>query len=103
MSDEKKINALANIDLGKLPERVYDDAGSPAAQKLGSALGTVIDLTNTILWPIKWANERTRIYFEANLKKYQQKLEQIPEDRLIPVPPEIAKPILDRFSYVSNE
>lgn len=72
-------------------------------KKIGEALGTIINVGNTLLWPIKWANERTRIYFENNLKKYEKNLSEIDDQKIVEVPTEIAMPILERFTYVSNE
>lgn len=102
MNEETKINALVNIGQSKVVEKSYDDLISPANKKLGTALSTVIDIVNTILWPIKWTNERTRIYFENNLIKYEKKLSEIPEEKITPVPSELSAPILERFTYVSN-
>ena len=66
-------------------------------------MSTIVNVGNTALWPIKWFNERTKMYFEDNLKKYEKKLEEIPEEKITEVPTEISNPILDRFTYVSNE
>lgn len=102
MSEESKINALVNIGQSKVAEKAYDDLLSEPSKKAGSALGTIVNIGNTILWPIKWANERTRIYFENNLKKYEEELEKIPEEKVAEVPTEISMPILERFTYTSN-
>lgn len=101
MTDINK--SLINIGAGKVPEKIYDDILSGPSKKVGEALGTILNIGNTLLWPVKWANERTRIYFEANLKKYERKMETVDDDKIIEVPTEISMPILERFSYVSNE
>ncbi len=101
MTDINK--SLINIGNNKLLEKAYDDILSNPGKKVGEALGTIINVGNTLLWPIKWANERTRIYFENNIIKYEKKLSEIPEDKIIEVPTEISMPILERFTYVSNE
>ena len=101
--EEQKINALVNIGQSKLVEKGYDDIFSPPSKKVGSALSTIIDISNTILWPIKWVNERTRIYFENNIKKYEERISKIPDEKIVEVPTEISMPIIERFSYVSNE
>lgn len=103
MNEETKINALVNIGQSKIAEKAYEDILSEPSKKAGNALGTIINVGNTILWPIKWVNEKTRIYFENNLKKYEEKLNQIPEEKITNVPSEISMPILERFSYTSNE
>ena len=101
--DEQKINALVNVGQSKVVEKAYDDLVSPPAKNVGTALSTIIDIGNTVLWPIKWLNERTRIYFQTNLIKYEERLNQIPEETVTIVPTEISMPILQRFTYVSNE
>ncbi|NHQ79418.1 Abi-alpha family protein, partial [Elizabethkingia miricola] len=96
-------NSLINIGNNKIVEKVYDDIISNPSKKVGETLGTIIDISNTLLWPIKWANARTRIYFVNNLKKYEEKLSRINLEKIIEVPTEISMPILERFTYVSNE
>ncbi|HNG27858.1 MAG TPA: DUF4393 domain-containing protein [Chitinophagales bacterium] len=103
MDEKTKINALVNLGQPKIVEKAYDDLLSEPSKKAGSALGTIINVGNTILWPIKWVNERTRLYFENNLKKYEKKLNEIPEENIVEVPTEISMPILERFTYTSNE
>lgn len=103
MTEENKVTALVNIGQSKIVEKAYDDLLSPPAKNVGTALSTIIEIGNTVLWPIKWLNERTRIFFQSNLKKYEEKLNQIPEEKITIVPTEISMPILQRFTYVSNE
>jgi hypothetical protein len=95
--------SLININNSKVVEKAYEDILSNPGRKIGEALGTIINVGNTFLWPIKWANERTRIYFENNLKKFESKLSQFDEEKIIEVPTEISMPILERFTYVSND
>lgn len=101
MSDTN--NSLINLGNNKVVEEAYKDILSSPGKKIGEALGTIMNIGNTLLWPVKWANEKTRIYFENNLKKYEDKLSQIENDKIIEVPTEISMPILERFTYVSNE
>jgi hypothetical protein len=103
MSEESKINALVNIGQSKVVEKVYRDLLSQPSKKAGNALGTIVNIGNTLLWPIKWANERTRLYFENNLNRYEKELEKIPEEEITEVPTEISMPIIERFTYTSNE
>jgi Abortive infection alpha len=103
MDEQNKVNAIVNIGQMKVVEKAYDDLISLPAKNVGTALSTIIDLGNTVLWPIKWINERTRIYFQSNLKKYEVELNKIPEEKITIVPTEISMPILQRFTYVSNE
>ncbi|WP_293309511.1 DUF4393 domain-containing protein [Pedobacter sp. UBA5917] len=95
--------SLINLGNNKVVEKAYDDILSNPGRKVSEALGTIINIGNTLLWPIKWANERTRIYFENNLKKYEERLSKIDDSKIIEVPTEISMPILERFTYVSND
>ena len=101
--EEKTVNTLINIGQSKIAEKVYDDLVSLPAKKVGMALSTIVEIGNTVLWPVKWVNERTRIYFETNIKKYEERLNQISETDITNVPTEISMPILHRFTYLSNK
>ena len=70
---------------------------------MGMALGTVLGLGNTILWPLQLLNERSRFAIESNLNKFRVKLEGTSEDEICAVAPEIGVPITEKMSYVTNE
>ncbi len=95
--------ALVNLGQGKLAKKVYKDILQEPGKKISTALSTVVDVSNTVIWPIKWANERAKLYFESNIEKYKKRLQSISENEIVSVPSEIATPILDRFTYVSND
>lgn len=98
------------VELGKealklpalLPE-IYGDLLKPGVKQVGRALETVVGLGNTILWPIAWANERSRIALERNLEKYREEIKHLPEEKVVSVTPEIGVPIAEKLSYVTNE
>lgn len=103
MSEDSTNNSLINLGQSKTVDRAYKDILSPPGKKAGMALSTILDTGNTLLWPIKWVNERTRIFFENNIKNYEDRLNKVEEEEIIPVPSEISIPIMDRFTYTSNE
>lgn len=82
---------------------IYGDLARPGVRQVGKALDTVFGLGNTILWPIIWANERSKIYLEKNLEDYRKRLEQLPEDKIISVAPEIGVPIAEKLTYVRDD
>lgn len=82
---------------------VYTDLAQPGVKKVGQALSTVLDLSNTVLMPIKLLNEKVKANFNSNMKRYEQKLNDIENDKILPVPPEIGIPILEKFTYYTNE
>lgn len=93
-------------EIAKAPElfkEIYGDLAKPGVQQVGKALGTVLGLGNTILWPIFYLNERTRIALNHNLEKYRIKMESIPQDEICQVSPEIGVPVAEKLSYVTNE
>jgi len=81
----------------------YKDLLSPSLKNIGKALGTGFDTLNSLLLPLTFYNEKRRLSYIANIKRLQENLDKIPEEKLIEIPSEIAQPILDKFSYVSNE
>lgn len=82
---------------------IYRDLAKPGVQQAGKALGTVLGLGNTILWPIQLLNERAKLALESNMEKYRLKLENTTQDQICPVPPEIGVPIAEKLSYVTDE
>jgi hypothetical protein len=92
-------------EVGKLPallSDIYGDLFRPGVKQVGKALETVLGLGNTILWPIALANERTRIALQKNLEKYREKLQNVPQEEIIEVRPEIGVPIAEKLSHVHD-
>ena len=82
---------------------VYGDLARPGVRQVGKALETVFGLGNTVLWPVAWANERSRIALERNLERYRKALESIPEEKIVAVAPEIGVPVAEKLEYVREE
>lgn len=82
---------------------IYKDLAQPGVQKVGRALETVLDLGNTVLLPIKLANERTKYWFKKHMDSYREKLDSVPYEAICDVPPEIGVPILDKLTYTTSE
>ena len=82
---------------------MYKDLFSSSFKNIGKALGTGTETLNTILLPLSYYNEKRRLIYATNIKRLQENLEKITEEKVVEIPAEIASPILDRFSYVSND
>ena len=82
---------------------IYGDLARPGVRQVGKALENVLGFGNTILWPIAWANERSRIALESNLERYRVRMEQVPQEKVIAVAPEIGVPIAEKLAYVRDE
>ena len=91
------------VKLPGLLIKIYGDLARPGVRQVGKALETIIGLGNTILWPIALANERARISLQRNLEKFRARLEKIPEEKIVPVAPEVGVPIAERLAYVQDE
>ena len=84
-------------------KEIYGDLAKPGVQQAGKALSTVIGLGNTALWPIAMLNEKAKISLEQNLDKYRKKLEEVSDDDVCEVSPEVGVPIAEKLSYVTND
>ena len=81
---------------------IYGDLAKPGVRQVGKALDTVLGLGNTVLWPVQWVNERTRMTLQQNLQKYRQKLENMADEEIVSVAPEIGVPIAEKLAYVAD-
>lgn len=91
------------LKLSRLLPEVYQDLAKPGVRQLGKALETVLGFGNTLLWPVTWANERTRIALERNLEKYRKAIASTPLEDITPAPPEIGVPVAEKLTYVTDE
>ncbi|HNP19401.1 MAG TPA: DUF4393 domain-containing protein [Fulvivirga sp.] len=87
----------------KIMELIYNDLAQPSVKKVGKALGTVFELSNTILLPVKLLNEKVKLNYEKHMNSYKDKLNEIPEEEICEVPPEIGIPITEKLTYTTNE
>ncbi len=83
--------------------KAYEDLAQPAVKKVGKALEIVLDFANTLLFPIQLINAKRDEYFKHNMNKYKEELSNIPDEKINQVPPQLGLPILDRFTYVTDD
>ena len=95
--------ALRELDAKGLLKQVYGDLAKPGVTQVGLALSTVLGLGSTILWPIQLLNERTKLFLEANLERYREKLAGVSPEQIVPVPTEIGVPLAEKLSYVTDK
>ena len=103
MSELVKSVLSGSKNVSAILEKIYDDLARPGVKNVGRAIGTVLDLFNTILLPVDFINSKASIIFRNNLEKYKASLESIEYDEVTEVPLEIGVPILEKLRYVSNE
>lgn len=82
---------------------IYGDLAQPSVKKVGTALETVFEFSTSLLLPIKLLNEKFKINFEKRLNDYKDKIDQIPEEKLCEVNPQIGTPIIEKLSYTTND
>ena len=83
-------------------KEVYGDLAKPGVTQVGKALGSVLGLGNTILWPITMLNEKARFALENNLERFRKKMEAVPPEEVAPVSPEIGVPVAEKLAYVTD-
>lgn len=94
--------AKAVSTIPELTKEIYGDLAKPGVQQFGKALGGVLGLGNTALYPVHLLNECTSLNLKKNLEQYRQKIEEIPDADINNVVPEIGVPIAEKLAYVSN-
>jgi hypothetical protein len=97
--------SLAGAVIGskELLQMIYKDLAQPGVQQVGSAVGNILGLGNTILLPIRLLNDRASAALVNNMERYRKSLEDVPIDEIQPVTPEIGVPLLERMTYVTDD
>jgi len=90
------------VKLPALLKDIYSDLLKPGVKQVGKSLETVFGLGNTILLPLTLLNEKASIILRKNLDKYREEIQDILEEDLAQVPPEIGVPIIEKLTYVSD-
>lgn len=92
------VKAVPNV-LGQ----VYQDIAQPSVQAVGKALGTVFEFSTSFLLPVKLLNEKFKLNFTKRLDEYKKKLEEIPEEKICEVHPQIGTPIIEKLTYTTTD
>ncbi|GAB3528523.1 hypothetical protein GCM10027443_06550 [Pontibacter brevis] len=89
--------------LDKIPtDKIYEELLQPSFKNVGEALGTLFSMGNLILLPLKLYEQKSRMKFEVNLKRYAKKLEDSDAEAICEVPPYVGLPILDKLTYLDQ-
>lgn len=87
----------------ELLKEIYGDIAKPGVSQVGKALGTVLGLGNTVLIPLRLLNEVGRAFEHQTFERIAARFSKIPDDKVIPICPEIGVPIMDKLSYTSDD
>lgn len=91
---------LNNKELLKL---IYTDLAQPGIKQVGKALGTILGLGNTLLLPVRLLNEKSSITFHKNMERYRLAIQDISDEEIQEVAPEIGVPVLERLTYIRDD
>ncbi|MCC7219485.1 MAG: DUF4393 domain-containing protein [Candidatus Contendobacter sp.] len=94
---------LTEIGKQGVLKEIYGDLLKPGVRQVGSAIEAVLGLGDTVLWPIHLLNQRARINLQANLESYREKMAKVPVEQVVAPVPELAVPIIEKFSYLEDE
>jgi hypothetical protein len=111
VSDEeiqsKGIDVFGIGDLSKSSEKIftklYPDLAQPSVKKIGKALENIFGILPTLTYQLELWNGKTSMLLADNLRRYQAKLDQIPEKRVCEASPEISGPILHQMTYTRDD
>lgn len=82
---------------------LYKDMAQPAARNVGLALGAITSIGLFLHLLTSWGTERINLRLKHNLEKYADRLKDLTEEEIVQAPPEVALPIIEKLSYVTNE
>lgn len=82
---------------------IYEDALQPLAQEVGKALGTVGKAVNVALAPVSltvWGYDQVKEFLE---KRVTEKLEYVPQERIITPQLNVAGPAIEALKFTAEE
>lgn len=94
---EKAAEALMSL----LPN-IYNDVAHPGLATLGKAVGDVLKFCALPFTVMGTVAEGANTNLQTRLAEYAKKLEQIPEEKVIEVHPQIGVPVIQKLSYTTN-
>lgn len=83
--------------------QIYKDLAAPGVKQAGKAIATAVSLLNVALTPVTYLDGWSQAIVRANLEKLRKKLQHHPERDIIPVPPELGVPIIEKLFYISDD
>lgn len=83
--------------------QIYGDLARPGVQQVGKALETVIEIGALALLPLRLANAAARSWEEKAYRQIADRLSAVDANKVEPVRPEIAVPILESLAHTADE
>ncbi|MDN8137289.1 DUF4393 domain-containing protein [Acinetobacter baumannii] len=82
---------------------LYKDMAQRAARNVGLALGAITSVGLFLHLLTSWGTDRLNLCLKNNLEQYAERIKKVPPENITKVPPEVAIPIIEKLSYVTNE
>lgn len=99
-----RINDITGLgSFAPIITELYKDMAQPAVRNFGLALGAITSVGLFIHLLSSWGTDRLNICLKNNLEKYSERLKEVPSEDIVEAPPEVAIPIIEKLSYVTNE
>ena len=86
----------------ELLRALYGDLDRPGVRQVGKALGRVLGLGPTLLWPMALASPGGGPILRANLEAFRERLEDLDLEDVVPTAPEVGVPVADKLAYVTD-
>lgn len=99
--DIEEISALGAY--APIIHELYKDMAQPAARNVGLALGAITSVGLFLHLLTSWGTDRLNLCLKNNLEQYAERIKKIPPENITEAPPEVAIPIIEKLSYVTNE
>lgn len=103
MSENKDLTNIVKETGSQLVGNLYTDLFQPSIKTIGTTLGSVVEFVTLFQVPIQFVNEKVKFNYSKRQKEYEEKVNNIPEEKKCEVNPQIGVPIMERLSYITND
>lgn len=100
--DDKSLEQAAKA-LTEIAKPLYDDAIQPVARQVGKSLETLGGVINVALAPVALMVHGYEIIQENLKRKLEQKLKNVPKERIVQPPLTVVGPLLDQYRFASEQ
>lgn len=90
-------------DYAPIFHELYKDMAQPAAKNVGLALGALTSIGLFLHLLTSWGTDRLNLCLKNNLEQYAERIKKVSPENITEAPPEVAIPIIEKLSYVTNE
>ena len=103
MSENKDLTNIVKETGSQLVGNLYTDLFQPSIKTIGKTLGSVVEFVTLFQVPIQFINEKVKFNYLKRQKEYEEKVNNIPEEKKCEVNPQIGVPIIEKLGYITND